>query len=310
MAEWDPFEDRPDLLGGRYRIAEVLGTGGAGCVYRAVDEQTRHRVALKLVEAPSFNRPLRFLAEARDMARLDHPRVVRVLDLGHDRHWYWFVMELMDSSLKDRIERDGPQTPADALRLIYEVLQGLHAVHSASLVHRDIKPHNILMDRRGRPKLTDFGLARHAAGDVPWRTRTGESLGSPAYCAPEQAQNPTSAGREADIYGVGGVLYFTMTGKRPKPFYMMTDEEFDEELATVPPSVRAVIRRSMSNPPDKRFRSAVEMAAGIAKAYDALPERAGRTPVAKRWIREFDAVEEAPVGLWGRMRAWFGGSTG
>lgn len=307
MSTWDPFEARPEIVGQRYRIAEVLGSGGSGCVYRALDEKTGAEVAVKLVEAPALHRPLRFLAEARDMARLRHPRVVRVLDLGQQPGWYWCVLELMPGgSLQDKVGKDGPMAPADALRNVFMVLQGLHAVHSASLVHRDIKPHNVLLDADRQPRLTDFGLARHEAGDVPWRTRTGESLGSPAYRAPEQTINPAIAGREADIYGVGGLLYFLVTGKRPAGFYMMSDAEFANATADLPEGVAKVVRRATLAQPDARFRTAVEMASAVARAYDALPERANRSPVVARWMAAFEQPEPeaATPSLWQRLFGW------
>src|SRR5262249_9704251 len=161
--------------------------------------------------------------------RIHHPRVVRVLDAGHDGTYYFAVMEFMPGgSLKDLVMRDGPLPAARALELEYQVLQGLHAVHAASLVHRDVKPHNVVLDAQGEVKITDFGLARHAPGDVPWRTRTGEALGSPTYRAPEQERTPGAAGREADIFGAGGLLWFLVTGERPKAFYMLNDEEYQE----------------------------------------------------------------------------------
>ena len=308
MSTWDPFEDRPAVLGDRYRIESVLGEGGSGCVYEATDAKTRGRVALKLVEAPALKAPLRFLAEARDMARLRHPRVVRVLDAGRDGSWYWMVMELMrGGSLKQRVEAEGPLAPADALQRMYEVLQGLHAVHAASLVHRDVKPHNVLLDDKGQARLTDFGLARHEAGDVPWKTRTGESLGSPAYRAPEQTRNPAGAGREADIYGTGAVLYFVSTGRRPTFFYMMDDAEFARETEGVPPSIAAVVRRAMSHLPDERYRTAFEMAAALGQAMDALPDRKGPL-VAETWTRNFERITTPSGGIWRRFRAMLGWS--
>jgi serine/threonine-protein kinase len=306
MGAWDPFEERPDVIAHRYHLGEVLGEGGSGCVFRTRDAKHGTEVALKLVEAPAMARPVRFLAEARDMARLDHPRVVRVLDAGRDGQWYFSVMELMTGgSLKDRVVRDGPLAPLDALEVVYQVLQGLQAVHVASLVHRDIKPHNVLLDEHGLPKLTDLGLARHEAGDVPWKTRTGESLGSPTYRAPEQTRNPAAAGREADLYGMGGVLYFLLTAQRPKLFYMMTPGEFAEATGGFTPEVAALIRRATALRPDQRFRSAAEMAAAVAAAYDALPERAGHGRVAASWMREFEVVPPRPT-LWGRLRALVG----
>ncbi|MEQ1569006.1 MAG: serine/threonine-protein kinase [Myxococcota bacterium] len=306
MAAWDPFEERPDVVGGRYRLGEVLGEGGSGCVFRAIDQQTGAELAVKVVEAPAMQRPLRFLAEARDMARLRHPRVVRVLDAGRDRQWYYSVMELLSGgSLKDKVVRDGPMAPGPALELQYQILQGLQAVHAASLVHRDIKPHNVLLDDRGEPKLTDLGLARHEAGDVPWKTRTGESLGSPTYRAPEQSRNPTEAGREADLYSMGGVLWFQLTSQRPKLFYMLTDAEFDEVTAGIPAEIGAVIKRATALRPEQRYRTAAEMASAVAAAYDALPERRGQPPVAARWMQQFDAAPTRT--LWERFRSLLGG---
>jgi eukaryotic-like serine/threonine-protein kinase len=308
MVGWDPFNDLPQIIGGRYRIVDLLGEGGAGRVYRVRDEQNGIDVACKLVEAPALKRPLRFLAEARDMARLDHPRIVRVLDAGRDGHWYWMVMELLSGgSLKDRIASQGPMASGDALEMTYRILQGLHVVHCASLVHRDIKPHNVLLDGSGSPKLTDFGLARHEPGDVPWKTSTGESLGSPSYRAPEQARAPAAAGREADIFGLGGVLYFMVTGARPTVFYAMKDEEYLDATGGFPASIGAVIRKATSYRPEERYRSAIEMAAAIALAYDALPERAGEPSVAESWLRDFEKVEVPSSGLWGRLRNWLGG---
>lgn len=304
MVGWDPFDELPQVIGGRYRIADLLGEGGAGRVYRARDEEKGTDVAVKLVEAPALQRPLRFLAEARDMARIRHPRVVRVLDAGRAGNWYWMVMELMaGGSLKDRIAAEGPLDPGPALEMTYRVLQGLHVVHSASLVHRDIKPHNVLLDGSGQPKLTDFGLARHEAGDVPWKTRTGESLGSPSYRAPEQALSPSGAGREADVYGLGGVLFFMVTGARPPLLYGLNDDEYADLTGAIPASVATVVRKATGYRAEERYRSALEMASAVALAYDALPERMGKPSVADRWVRDFEKVDPE-AGMWGRLQSW------
>jgi serine/threonine protein kinase len=302
----DLFAPPPELLGERYRLGDKLGSGGSGVVHIATDEQTGDEVAVKMVEAPSVQRPLRFLAEARDMARIRHPRVVRVFDAGKTGHWYWTVMELMrGGSLRERVASDGPMAPDRALLQTFRILQGVSVVHNASLVHRDIKPHNVLLDEHDRPKITDFGLARHAPGDVPWKTRTGESLGSPSYRAPEQTDNPGAAGREADVYGTGAVLYWMLTAERPPVFYAMSDEEFLLATRGIPSSIGEIVRRATAYRPHERYRTAFEMAAAVARTYDALPERVGHPPMASRWLADFESteVEDRPPSWWQWLRA-------
>lgn len=306
MSAWDPFEHRREVVGERYRLSSLLGEGGAGSVHRATDLRSGAEVAVKLVEAPALSAPLRFIAEARDMARLRHPRVVRVLDAGRDGSWYWMAMELMAGSLKSRVEADGPLSPAVALTRIYEVLQGLHAVHALAIVHRDIKPHNVLLDQRGQARIADFGLARHETGHVPYRTLPGESLGTPSYRAPEQGRNASQAGPSADLYGAGAVLYFAVTGRRPTFFYMMDDTEYARETEGVPPSVAALIRRAMAMRPDERYATAKDMAEALGEAFDALPEHAGRRAVAPSWADRFERTDPEPTpGLWQRLRGFF-----
>jgi serine/threonine-protein kinase len=304
---WDPFEPVPEVVGDRYRLGDVLGEGGAGIVYTATDEQTGASVAIKLVQAPALSKPVRFLAEMRDMVRLEHPRVVRILDAGKTGGYYWLAMQRMtNGSLQAIVERDGPLEPFRALALTYQVLQGLHAVHMAQLIHRDVKPHNVLLDEDGDARITDFGLARHVDGDVPWRTRTGESLGSPTYRSPEQARNPAEAGREADVYGAGGLLYYLVSGRKPGYFYMLAPNEYDRETAHIDRGVAAVVRKAMANLPEDRYRTALEMASACAAAADGLPGRAHEPPVASVWVRDFESTG-TPPGWWRRVTGWFGG---
>jgi serine/threonine protein kinase len=287
MSTWDPFEPVPEVVGDRYRLDVVLGEGGAGIVYAATDTSTGTGVAIKLVQAPALSKPVRFLAEMRDMARLDHPRIVRLLDAGKTG--------------------DGRLDPFRALELTYQILQGLHAVHAAQLIHRDVKPHNVLLDDAGNAHLTDFGLARHVGGDVPWRTRTGESLGSPTYRSPEQTRNPAEAGREADVYGVGGTLYFLVTGRKPGYFYMLHESEYAREMAGLDPAIAAIVRKATATLPEERYRTAIEMASACAFAADGLPGRTGKPPVARTWIASFESAGPTPT-WWGRLTGWWHGA--
>ncbi len=295
------------MLGERYRILSTIGSGGSAVVYRAHDERESRDVAAKLVEAPALRRPVRFMAEVRDMAQLRHPRIVPVLDAGSEAQHYWMIMPLMRrGSLKDVVSQGGTMAPERALHTVFQVLQGLHAVHSASLIHRDIKPHNVLLDKQGAAYLTDFGLARHLKGDVPYKTLPEESLGSPSYRAPEQARSASSAGREADLYGIGGMLYWVLTGKRPGFFYMMEEDELTDALRQVPDSVRPVIRTATQFKPEARYRTSREMAGAVACAYDGLPNRDGG-PVSAAWMARFE-TDDSDHGLLSRLGRWLRGN--
>ena len=142
---------------------------------------------------------------------------------------------------------------------------------------------------------------------MPWRTRTGEALGSPSYRAPEQSRNPAAAGREADIYGMGGLLYFLVTGQRPRFFYMMTHAEFADATAGFPPDVAELNLHRDGPPPRPRCRTAAEMASAVAAAYDGLPG-VQEPPVAARWMRAFEPSPER-ASLWGRLLALVGRSS-
>jgi serine/threonine-protein kinase len=211
---------------------------------------------------------------------------------------------LPGGSLQQLVAREGRLDPFRALTLTYQILQGLHVVHGAQLVHRDVKPHNVLLDDRGEARITDFGLARPVDGDVPWRTRTGESLGSPTYRAPEQTENPAGAGREADLYGTGGVLFHLVTGRKPSYFYMLREDEYARDTADVDPGIARVVRKATAKRPEDRYRTALEMASACAEAADGLPSRADEPRVARAWVRGFEHAGDPPT-WWSRLTAWW-----
>jgi serine/threonine protein kinase len=296
--------DPPEILAGRYLIGKEVGTGSSGAVYLARDRETGERFAIKIREATSDDQPVRFIAEADAMMRLRHPRLVHVVDSGQEANLYWFAMPYYErGSLRDAIKKGGTASPAQALDWTFQVLEGLHAVHSARLVHRDVKPHNVLLDNDGTVKLTDFGLIRHVAGGVPYRTRTDQSMGTPNYRAPEQAVDAANVDHRADIYGAGANLYFLLTGRRPGFLYMVTEE--DAALENVPPMIRPFILHCMAYEPEERFPDARAAAVEVAALYDALPERQGERPVARTWLRRFDSM--GTQGILGWIRRWFPG---
>ncbi|MEH0841820.1 serine/threonine-protein kinase [Micromonospora sp. CPCC 205711] len=210
----------PQLVADRYRLLSPLGQGGMGRVWKARDEVLHRDVAIKELVPPSNltdeeRREMRerSLREARAIARLNNVNVVRIFDVLRTDGDPWIVMEYVPSkSLQDTLTEDGPVSPAKAVEIGLGVLGALKAAHKAGVMHRDIKPGNVLLGDDGRVVLTDFGLAT-IPGD-PNVTRTGMVLGSPAYIAPERAKDGTT-GPEADLWSLGATLYAAVEGKSP-----------------------------------------------------------------------------------------------
>ena len=205
------------LLNGRFRLEERVGSGGMSTVYRAFDETLERWVAIKLLQrdiAGDDDQIERFRREARSVARLNHPHVVTVIDAGEDDGTPYIVFEyIAGETLKDRIRRLGPQLPiTDALAYAIEIARALEAAHAERLVHRDVKPQNVLLDHEGRAKVTDFGIARSLEADG--LTLAGRVVGTTDYVAPEQALGQEVT-QQSDIYSLGIVLYEMLTGDVP-----------------------------------------------------------------------------------------------
>ncbi|MEU8301379.1 protein kinase [Micromonospora sp. NPDC048909] len=209
------------LIAGRYRLLDLVGTGGMGRVWLARDEMLHRDVAVKeivppawLAEAERDELRLRTLREARTAARLSHPNVVRIYDVVHDRDSPWIVMEYVESrSLQQVLATEGSLSPRRTARIGLAVLAALRAAHAAGVLHRDVKPHNVLIAADGRVVLTDFGLATFTGGDGAM-TGPGMVLGSPQFVAPERARDGVSDPR-TDLWSLGATLYATVEGKSP-----------------------------------------------------------------------------------------------
>ncbi|MFF5085372.1 protein kinase [Actinoplanes sp. NPDC000266] len=208
-----------DILAGRYKLSSPLGQGGMGKVWKAHDELLDRDVALKEIAPDGVSADElgdlreRAIREARAIARIDHPHVVRIFDVVEHEGSPWIVMELVRArSLFDVVSQDGPLEPERAARIGLDVLGALQAAHRAGILHRDVKPANVLVGANGRVVLTDFGLAM-TAGDSAM-TRTGVMLGSPSYLAPERARDePASA--KSDLWSLGATLYAAVEGRPP-----------------------------------------------------------------------------------------------
>jgi serine/threonine protein kinase len=204
----------PEIPG--YKIKKKLGQGGMADVYLGVQENLSRMVAIKVLNLQTARNPRlakRFVKEARTLSRLIHPNIVTIYDVGQQDHYYYIVMEYLQDSLKEKIKRDRKLSPQEALAITMQVGDALFFAHDKGVVHRDIKPDNILFRKDGVPVVLDFGIAKVMDSKTKL-TKTGMSIGTPQYMSPEQCNAESLDGR-SDIYSLGVVLYEMLTGKAP-----------------------------------------------------------------------------------------------
>ena len=267
----------PPLCEGRYRLIKILGTGGMATVYKAFDDRLEIFRAIKVLAPALANRASirkRFESEARTMAKIHHRNIVTVHDVGVDQSHHgirpFIVMEMVSGgSLLDHIRTHGPMPPKQAATVTRDLLLGLHIAHSKGVVHRDMKPHNVLVNVDGVPKLTDFGIA-HVDDDKHSMTTTGAVMGTWAYMAPEQRTDAKNVDGRADIYATTGTLYALLTNK--EPFDLWSTQLHEELFADLPPELGDIIAKGCSYKPDDRFPSASEMATALDDSLVDLPE--------------------------------------
>ncbi|MGC9666936.1 protein kinase domain-containing protein [Planosporangium sp. 12N6] len=293
------------MLGGRYRLDERIAGGGMGEVWRATDEVLGRTVAVKvllpaLVEEPGFAE--RFRGEARTMATLNHPGVVDVYDYGSEDGTAFLVMEYVEGdALSATLARVHRLTPARTMALIAQAADALHAAHANGIVHRDVKPGNLLVRPNGTLVLTDFGIARAAGGAQ--LTQAGSVLGTASYLAPEQAAGRTATPL-SDVYALGVVAYQCLAGRRPfegdNPIEIAMRHVRDVPPplpGDIPPVVRQVVERAMAKDPGARFPSAAAMAqvARHAAQLAATGGAAGVMPTSGGPAGPTRPVSAAPV---------------
>ncbi|TML74818.1 MAG: Stk1 family PASTA domain-containing Ser/Thr kinase [Actinobacteria bacterium] len=269
------------LFDGRYRIMRKLGAGGMADVYLAEDQELGRRVAIKILNDRHANDDQfieRFRREAKNAAALNHPNIVSIYDRGNAEDTYYIAMEFLDGrSLKELIVGRGAAPINVAIEYARQILSALRFAHRHGIVHRDIKPHNVLVDGEGRVKVTDFGIARAGTSQM---TETGSIVGTAQYLSPEQARGGEVDPR-SDLYSLGVVLYELLTGKTP------FDGETPVEIAMkhlstppkppsklrpdIPPELDKVVLRALAKSPDDRYQSADEMEADLERVARGAP---------------------------------------
>ncbi|WP_329019617.1 protein kinase [Micromonospora rifamycinica] len=269
-------------LGNRYRLDERIASGGMGDVWRGTDQVLGRTVAVKsllpaLLDEPGFAE--RFRGEARTMATINHPGVVDVYDFGSDQEIAFLVMEYVEGdALSATLSRVGRLTPARTMALLAQAADALHAAHEKGIVHRDVKPGNLLVRPNGTLVLTDFGIARSEL--VGQLTAAGSVLGTASYISPEQATGAVAT-PASDVYALGVVAYQCLAGRRPfegdNPLEIAMKHVRDTPRALpgdIPPQVKAIVERAMAKEPGHRWPSAAALAAIARQAKQVLSQQA------------------------------------
>ncbi|MFN3487128.1 MAG: protein kinase domain-containing protein, partial [Planctomycetota bacterium] len=276
---------------GKYRILGPLGQGGMGEVYKAYQADLGRTVAIKTLLAGEHASPdslERFLREARVAAKLVHPNIVQIYDIGAEGRLRYLVMEYVEGrTLKDLLAERGRLDVPSALRIARSVVRALQFAHERGIIHRDIKPANILLDRQGRVRILDFGLAKSLT-EGGGLTAGGAMIGTPCYMSPEQAfAAPEEVDARADLYSLGAVLYEMLTGRPPfegaTVLAILRKIEAEEPAPPgLSPSIDALVLKALAKDPARRFQSAAEMGEALrtclAAAGDGGPATARLAP--------------------------------
>ena len=255
-----PASLRPgSVVADRFEVIRLLGKGGMGAVYQCLDRQLQRKVALKrlLPELCSEERSIqRFLFEARAVAALNHPNVVQIHDVIDNPAEKFIVMEFVDGeSLQEHMKRKGKLSVLDAARIMTVIGKALEVAHRAKIIHRDVKPGNILLNAQGVPKLSDFGISQIT--DAQDLTRTGTGMGSLVYASPEQLEDAKHVDHRADVYALGATMYEMLTGEIPRHI----------RLEKIPAAIRPVLDKCLNRSPKERYQTAEQFVRALVAAY-------------------------------------------
>src|ERR1700761_1697635 len=292
------------IVDNRYKVLSRLGAGGMADVFLAEDQQLGRKVALKLLHRrfaadPDFVE--RFRREAQAAAGLQHPNVVSVYDRGNFEDTYYIAMEYLPGrSLKQLIRQEAPLDPVRAIDITIQILKAARFAHRRGVIHRDLKPHNVIVDDADQAKVTDFGIARAGASDM---TETGSIMGTAQYLSPEQAQGH-AVSEPGDLYSIGIVLYEMLTGRVPfdgeSPVSIALKHVSEAPIPPsqinpdIPSALEQVVLWALNKDPADRPADADEFIRALEQVRDALAAPAGEVTASMRALAAGGAV--APVG--------------
>jgi hypothetical protein len=276
-------------------LGELIGRGGMGFVFRARQKRLGREVAVKVLDPELSKNPLfaeRFAREAQALALLAHPHIVAVHDYGRAGELYYLVLEYVDGVNLRAVLKARTMSPEQALSIVPQICDALEFAHAHGVVHRDVKPENILLDRAGRVKITDFGLAKLLGVEVPLGslTSTGQVLGTLRYMAPEQMERPLQVDHRADIYSLGVVFYEMLTGEIPMGRFAPPSKKVRIDV-----QLDEVVLRTLEREPEQRYQHAVEVKSDV-EAIGA-GRKLGRSPERERPVRRVSGLAVLSVVL-------------
>jgi urea transport system substrate-binding protein len=285
---------------GRYEVTGVLGAGGMGVVYKAHDTMIDRDVAIKILTADvaiNYNALQRFIVEARAAGRLSHSNAIAIFEIGEQAGIHYLVMEFAaGGSVSSQLDRGGALSVLEATRIAIDASKGLAAAHKAGIVHRDMKPSNLLVAGDGTIKIADFGLAKPTVGVEHQLTRQGQVLGTPYFMSPEQCE-ARELDHRSDIYSLGATYYTLLTGANPYEgegsFVRIMHAHCEGEILDprkldrrVPDACAMIIARAMAKQPEERYQSAAEMLADLEAVFATLSGAAGIALPSRSAIRQ------------------------